>query len=197
MRVAVVNLKGGTGKTTTAVHIAAALARNGRTLLVDADPQGSTLSWSENAEEFPCPTIGLPVRDLDRRLRDLATDYEHTVIDTPPADAAIARGALLAADAAVIPIPPSLMDLDRLRPTLELIAAVEPVNPELTFTALLTRVRHATRSARAARELLVELGVPVLDTEIPLREAFATAFGDNPDGGHEYATVVHELGADS
>lgn len=61
MKLAVVNLKGGTGKTTTATALAAALNNRGRTLLVDADPQGSALAWSEEAD-FGFPTIGLPVR---------------------------------------------------------------------------------------------------------------------------------------
>src|SRR6266571_314383 len=68
MRLCVVNLKGGTGKTVTAVHLAVALAQQGRTLLVDADPQGSALSWSQEAGDFPCSVVGLPVRDLRRRL---------------------------------------------------------------------------------------------------------------------------------
>ncbi len=55
MRVTVLNLKGGTGKTTTAVYLAGGLARNGRTLLIDADPQRSALSWSEAAGGFAFP----------------------------------------------------------------------------------------------------------------------------------------------
>ena len=50
MRTAVVNLKGGTAKSTSAMFLAAALARRGRTLLVDCDPQGSALTWAEDAE---------------------------------------------------------------------------------------------------------------------------------------------------
>lgn len=53
MRLVTVNLKGGTGKTTSAVYLALALARCGRTLLIDADPQQSALRWSELARVFP------------------------------------------------------------------------------------------------------------------------------------------------
>ena len=71
----VAGLKGGVGKTTSAVHLAHALARRGsRVLLVDTDPQGSALTWSEQAA-FPLATIGLPVRDVHRRLPALAGDF--------------------------------------------------------------------------------------------------------------------------
>lgn len=192
MRLAVVNLKGGTGKTTVAVYLAAVLHRQGRTLLVDADPQRSALSWSETAGGFPFPVISLPTRDLHRRLPQLWSDYAHLVIDTPPGDVGIVRSALLACEKALIPIGPSLMDLDRLRPTLELLAEVEPHNP-LTVAVLLNRVRRGTRSARAARQVLAEFGFPVLTAAIPLREAYSVSFGVVPTELDEYVQVLHEL----
>jgi len=192
VRLAVLNLKGGTGKTTSAVFLAAGLNLDGPTLLVDADPQGSALSWSEAAGGFEFPVVALPVRDLHRRLPQLAGNYRHLVVDTPPGDAAIVRGALLAADLALLPIPPSLMDLDRLMPTLELLSEVEPLNP-VRVLVLLTRVRRNTRSARAAREALAELGMPVMEAEIPLREAYAAAFGLPVERLFEYEYAVREL----
>lgn len=191
MRVAVVNLKGGTGKTTTAVHLAAGFSRLGKTLLVDADPQGSALSWSEQAG-LAFPVVALPVRDLHRRLPQLADGYTHLVLDTPPGDPAIVRSALMASEVALLPIPPSLMDLDRLRPTLELLAEVEPLNT-LSVQVLLTRVRRGTKSAKAAREVLAELGLPVLEAEIPLREGYAAAFGLSPEDLGEYEVALDEL----
>src|ERR1039457_2478063 len=125
MRIAVINLKGGTGKTVTAVHLATALAARGRTLLVDADPQGSALSWSEEAEELPFAVVGLPVRDLQRRLNDLLPGLMHAVVDTPPGDRAIVRSAIAATGIILVPIPPSIIDLDRLGPTVALAAEVD------------------------------------------------------------------------
>jgi len=192
MRLAVVNLKGGTGKTVTAIHVASALAGQGRTLLIDADPQGSALSWSEEAENLPFAVVGLPVRDLHRRLKDLLPGVTHAVIDTPPGDRAIVRSAIAAAEVVVVPIPPSIIDLDRLRPTLEIIAEVEALTPVQVFV-LLTRVRAATRSGRMTREILSEMGVSLLDTQIPLREGLSTSFGTVPPGDNPYQVVVNEL----
>jgi chromosome partitioning protein len=193
MRLAIANLKGGTGKTTTAVHLAAGLGRRGRTLLVDADPQGSALSWSQQiGDDVTYSVVALLDQDLHQRLPALMDDYEHLVIDTPPSHEEITRRAFLAVEHVIVPIPPSLMDIDRLRPTLELMATVERANP-VDVHVLLTRVRSGTRSAKAARELLVEFGLPVMTAEIPLLEAYVTGFGLLPPAGHRYGLLLDEL----
>jgi chromosome partitioning protein len=192
MKLSVINLKGGTGKTTSAMFLAAGLNRKGRTLLIDADPQGSALSWSESAKELPYPVIGLPVKDLQKRVPTFARDYEHIVIDTPPGEVAIVRSSLLAADTALITISQGLLDIDRLRPTLELLEEVEDF-VTLDVNVLLTRVRKGTKSSKAAREILMELELDVLDAEITLLEVYANALGLVPDDLAEYSEVLEQL----
>lgn len=192
MRLATVSTKGGTGKTTSAVFLATGLHGHGRTLLVDADPQSSSLLWSQQGEGLPFSTISLPTKDLHKRLGDLGRGYDHIVIDTPPGDLAIIRSAVLAVDTAIVPVSPTGIDLNRLLPTFEILAELEAVNP-VEVGVLLTKVRKGTRSAGGARQVLNELGYPVLDTEIPLAEMYAGSFGVLPDHLGAYDNLLREL----
>jgi chromosome partitioning protein len=189
MRLAVVNLKGGTGKTTSATALAMSLSARGRTLLIDADPQGSALAWSEEAA-FPFPTIGLPVRDLHVRLLQLGADYDHVVIDTPPGVPPIVRSSVLAADTVLIPLSPSGVELRQIGPTFELLADLEPHTPVLRV--LLTQVHPRTVASRVARELLERAEVPLLKSEVPHRQGYRTAFGGLVAPDH-YDCVLAEL----
>jgi chromosome partitioning protein len=150
MRLAITNLKGGTGKTTSAVHLASGLGRRGRTLLIDADPQGSATEWALLiGDECPFTLRTDADSDLHLRLPDIARGFEHVVIDTPPGHDAIVRAAVLAATDVLIPLAPSLMDVNRLRPTIEMIAALEKLNAP-TLRVLLTKVRYNTRTVWGA-----------------------------------------------
>jgi len=196
VKVAVVNLKGGTAKTVTSYFLATAFSQRGRTLLVDCDPQGSALSWAAAAEEgggeVPFEVVGMAVRDVHRRIKGVAGDYEHVVLDTPPLELPIVRTALLAADTVLVAIPPTDIDLDRVMATLELVAEVEAVNG-LTFRVLLTRVLGTARDGRDARAEMEGMNLPVMGVEIPARVGYSRAFGEPVEDLGPYDAVAAEI----
>ena len=171
-----------------------ALHRQGRTLAIDADPQGSLTAWSAGGE-LPFTVVSMPTPQIHRQIGDLAADYEHVVIDTPPGEMAITRSAILAVPLVLVPVSPTGLDIDRLRPTWEALADLEPTHPlGLAVGVLLTKIRSGTRSRREARDVLTELDYPVMETEIPLAEwPYAVSFGTSPDEFGAYDDLLAEL----
>lgn len=203
MRVAaVVNLKGGSGKTTTAVFLAHEWAARGRrVLLVDADPQGTALRWSEQGS-FALSSLALPVKDLHSRLGGIVGDrYDLVVIDTPPLAerAGIVLSALRLADLVVVPLAPTMAEYERLGDVWQAIADVEALrDTPATVAVLLNRTVTNAASTDMVREAITAGGGEwparrVLEAMVPRREVIAQAFGAQPVAGGPYAAVVDEL----
>lgn len=190
LSLALVNLKPGTGKTTSAVWLAHVFAQAGNSvLLVDADPSGSALEWSDLAAMdlgvplqavFPFRVVALPSRELHRRLPEIAWADDVVIIDAPQLEdhAAIARSALWYADEVLIPCAPSPIEVNRTAPVREEITEVEAVRDRPARSAvLLNRCVARANSTAAAREALEGLGYEVLATAVPRLEIYAQSFG--------------------
>ncbi|MCW8143040.1 AAA family ATPase [Agrobacterium tumefaciens] len=180
MIVAVLNQKGGVGKTTLALHLAGEWARRGlRVTLVDADPQGSALDWSQqrSREEQPRAfgVVGLARDTLHREAPELARDADHVVIDGPPRVAGLMRSALLAADLVIMPVQPSPLDGWASAEMLALLAEARIYRPELAARFVLNRCAARTIIARETAETLADHDPPVLATTIGQRVVFADA----------------------
>jgi chromosome partitioning protein len=198
MRICVGNLKGGTGKTTSSVHLALGLSRLGRTLLVDADPgQSGCVEWSELAgDEWPadrCTVVARATRDITRHVSPLMENYEHLVIDTGPKNPLMLRMAMALTDHLVVPLKPTSHDYPEVEPTFELAAEVDAVHP-ITASVLLVDVDSRWTTAREAREELAKNDVACMDAHIRHLVRFAMSRGTAPlaDLG-DYETVLAEL----
>ena len=180
MIVAFLNQKGGVGKTTLALHLAGEGAREGkRVTLIDADPQGSALDWSEQRAREGHPrlfgVIGLARDTLHREAPEIARDVDHVVIDGPPRVAGLMRSALLAADLVLIPAQPSPFDGWASGEILKLLDEARIFRPQLAARFVLNRFAPRTVIARETAETLAEHEPPLLAARIGQRVVFADA----------------------
>jgi len=198
--------KGGPGKSTLAVGTAAEFTRRGyKTLLVDCDDQGTSLTWGDvasEAEGFEPPIVMGMQDNIVKQLRQAADPYDVCVVDTPGVLGKRLKGALIHTDLAIVPLPPNTADAWALGDTLEVIR----VNQEqrmayasdfpLVAAILLNKLRNSTSAARTAQTELVQVldrlgysdSVSVMATQIHLRNAFDHFLGMGI-GVHEYAKI--------
>ncbi len=176
MIVAVINQKGGAGKTTIALNLAAALAAGGRVLVIDADPQQTAQDWAA-VRETPPPfqVIGFAKPVLHRDLPQLAADYDHVVIDGAPRNYEVARSAILAADLVLIPVQPSGADFWASRETVKLVQEARAFKETQKAVFVISRKIGRTALGRDILEALAEFDVPVLQAGTSQRVAYAEA----------------------
>jgi chromosome partitioning protein len=139
--IAVLNQKGGVGKTTIATNLAAAahLARK-RTILLDLDEQGSALDWY-NARGEGSQLAGLSTVKIDRalslpKLQEISRGFDVVILDGPPRLDTLTRSAAVAADLVVIPVRPGAFDLWAIEETIATIADADAIRAELGRAAV-------------------------------------------------------------
>ena len=173
--IAILNQKGGVGKTTIAVHLATALARkNFKVLLLDADPQGSALDWSAARKDPQAfPVAGLPKASLHKELPALAANYQYVVIDGPPRVYDVARSAIMASDLVIVPVQPSPYDVWAAKEIIDLLEEASVYKPSLKKVFVINRKIANTAIGRDVVEALRDYSLPVLRNSLCQRVPFA------------------------
>lgn len=169
--------------------------------MVDADPQRSSLRWSQTAPDgFPFPVVDLPSKSLHRVVPGLAGDHNVVVIDTPPREdaAGIVASALRLATHVVVPLDAGPEEYDRLPAIREFVedsAAFRASGEPPEMVALLTRVIANASATAVYRELMEEAGVRVLRGTVRRLERFHHAIGQNviSASATAYGDAVDEL----
>ncbi len=191
MIVSLVNLKGGVGKTTSALYFAAVAEKRGQEpVVLDADNERSALDWAESGE-LPFPVLEAQKDGLARQSRALEKEGHAVLIDAPPNRREILWAAAAVADRVVVPVAPTGVDVNRLRATLEVLLDVEATRGELDTSILLTRWDKRKRLAREAEELLGRF--PLLDARIRSLTRYEDGFGSRPTYLEEYEQAWTEV----
>ena len=175
MIIGVLNQKGGVGKTTLSINLAAALSLSGlKTLLIDADPQGSALDWQASRDGSTLfPVVGVAKPTLHKDVPTLAAGYDHVVIDGPPRVNDLARSAILASDLVVIPVQPSPYDVWAADEIVKLLQEALLYKPQLKCLFVINRKISNTAIGREVANALKDYPFPVAQAMISQRVVFA------------------------
>lgn len=174
--IAVVNQKGGAGKSTLVMLLAGNLAESGAHVLVaDADPQNTALRWATAGNGFPARVEDLSGEEgkLHKHLRKRLEGYDYIIIDSPPAATApVTESALRLAHLALVPLIPSPPDLWASLRIREAIALAREKNPDLAARIVVNQAQPNTLLAREVLGMLPEFGIPLLEGQLKSRTAY-------------------------
>ena len=176
--VAIVNQKGGVGKTTLATNLAWVLAEKANVLLLDADPQGSARDWGHFNTGGPerLSVQGAGREPLVDQIRRLSGRYDWVIVDGPPGISNISADAVRVADVVLIPAKASAFDVWAATDIVEAVKARQKSSngiPKAAF--VITMAKPRTRLGQQIDAALAALGLPVLNSRTTDRVAYPQA----------------------
>ena len=198
-----VNQKGGVGKSTLSQNIADCLSRLGqKVLLIDADKQGTSSDWASLRSDNRFTVVSMARENMALDAIKISADYDFTLIDGPPHADTISRSCIVASDLVVVPIEPGGASRWSSNLTVRQLQEAQALKPTLKCGFVVSRKIQGTILGRDARAMAADSGIPIFDTEIEQRIAYAEAltmgktvfeWGGNNAAIREIQSLTHEL----
>jgi chromosome partitioning protein len=170
------NQKGGVGKSTLSINVAACFALLGqKVLLIDADKQGTASTWASLRTDTGFQVVSMARENMARDALRLAADFDFTIIDGPPQAETISRSCIVASDLVVVPIEPGGPSRWSSNLTVQQLKEAQELKPTLKCGFVVSRKVGGTVLGRDARIMAADAGIPMFETEIEARIAYAEA----------------------
>ncbi len=174
--IALLNQKGGCGKTTIAINLAHSFHKQGyKTLLVDSDPQGSARDWNEVNNGQLIPVVGLDRESLAKDIEGVKGNYDYIIIDGAPSIAKLSAAAIRIADFVLIPVQPSPWDIWATADLVDIVKARQEITenkPDVAF--IVSRVIKNTKFSKEVLEALSQYNFPILKSFTTQRMIYPT-----------------------
>jgi chromosome partitioning protein len=178
MIISFLNQKGGVGKTTLSINLGTALAlKKAKILLIDADPQNSSMDWAATRKiDSLFTVVGINKPIIHKEVKRLKKDYDYIIIDGPPRIYDVAKSAIVASDIVIIPVQPSPYDIWAANEVVRLINEVsEPLEGIKVIKSAFVINRKIVNTAigRDINQALEYYKTDILDTHICQRVSYA------------------------